>query len=95
MGSGDVCPDVLVTVGAFFIRSRRRRGGLCLDGVAGRPPTGQSTTQRPRLPALVPKELRHTGAGPLLGSRAVRDDLRARRQARKLLQDFASRPRRA
>src|SRR3989442_6232195 len=91
--SGEVGPNFLVAVGAFFFRSRGRAGMLGLHRVLRGPPGRQPAAERPRLPSLLSKKLRHTGARGLLGSGAVGDDLPIRRHALEVLQDLWYRPR--
>ena len=70
-----MCSDLLVAVGALFLRTRGMVGMLGFHRILSGPPPRQPTAQRPGLPALLSEELRHTGAGALVGSSAVGDDL--------------------
>src|SRR2546428_13023186 len=78
--------------GVFFLGAGGVPATLCFHWVFRPPPCRQPTTERPRLPSLLSEELRHTGAGGLLGSSAVGDDLPVRRYALEVLQDFRDRP---
>src|SRR5207237_4831016 len=92
-GSGEVCRDFLVTVRALFLRTRGMVGVLGFHRVLRGPPPRQPTAQRPGLAALLSEELRHTGAGALVGSSAVGDDLAVGGEALEVPQDLGSRAR--
>jgi hypothetical protein len=84
----DVRGGFLVAIGALFFRHGAVLRMLTFHRISRCSPGGQPTTERPSLSSLLPEKLRHTGAGALVGSSAVGDDLPIVGQAAEVLDNF-------